>query len=246
MRSDAGREADGSLKETYPRQVQGAGRPGAMVEGDRSRCPHSDLAYPAEYRGPDRLFGKDEEPDQELSIQGFRDEFETLMTELDSISRVVVLVDDLDRCLPHAVIGTLEAIKLFLSVPKMGFVIAADERVVPQTIATQYQGAAKPEKLGRQYVEKIVQIPLRVPALGESDTKAYLALLLLHRHFHEDAAGFQAIVDYARREARQHLPRMFSRSFPKNWSRTMPRRNSRSRHSSHRSSPAESTAILAA
>jgi hypothetical protein len=142
------------------------------------------------------LFGKDEEPEHEPSIQGFRDEYAELMSQLDSITRVIVLVDDLDRCLPPAVVGTLEEIKLFLSVPKMGFVIAADERVVEQAIATQYADASQAEVLGRQYVEKIVQIPLRVPALGESDTKAYLALLLLHRHFSDNDDGFQAVVEH--------------------------------------------------
>ena len=36
-----------------------------------------------------------------------------------------VLVDDLDRCSPDSVVAILEAIKVFLSVPKMAFVLAA-------------------------------------------------------------------------------------------------------------------------
>jgi predicted KAP-like P-loop ATPase len=45
------------------------------------------------------------------SMTGFRSEFASLLGGLD-IERVVVLVDDLDRCLPGAVTATLEAIKL--------------------------------------------------------------------------------------------------------------------------------------
>jgi hypothetical protein len=47
--------------------------------------------------------------------------------ELSGVERLVVLVDDLDRCLPETVIETLETMRLFLAVPKMAFVIAADE-----------------------------------------------------------------------------------------------------------------------
>jgi hypothetical protein len=54
--------------------------------------------------------------EQPESMAGFRDAFGELIDSLPSVTRVVVLVDDLDRCLPRAVMATLEAIKLFLSV----------------------------------------------------------------------------------------------------------------------------------
>lgn len=133
---------------------------------------------------------------EQPTLQGFREDYAKLMEELEGISRVVVLVDDLDRCLPETVVGTLEAIKLFLSVPRMGFVIAADERSVTQAIATRYVGAAKPYEMARDYLEKIVQIPVTVPALGESDTEAYLALLLLRRHYEENDEKYGAIVQH--------------------------------------------------
>jgi hypothetical protein len=50
------------------------------------------------------------------SMAGFKDAFNTLVKGLPDIDRVVVLVDDLDRCLPPAVMATLEGIKLFLAV----------------------------------------------------------------------------------------------------------------------------------
>jgi hypothetical protein len=148
------------------------------------------------------IFSKDSGAEQP-TLQGFRDEYAKLMDELEDISRVVVLVDDLDRCLPETVVGTLEAIKLFLSVPRMGFVIAADERSVTQAIATRYERAPKPQEMARDYLEKIVQIPLTVPALGESDTEAYLALLLLRRHFEGRLTEYERIVQHcaARRAA---------------------------------------------
>jgi hypothetical protein len=133
---------------------------------------------------------------EQPTLQGFRDEYAKLMDDLEGISRVVVLVDDLDRCLPETVVGTLEAIKLFLSVPRMGFVIAADERSVTQAIATRYERTPKPQEMARDYLEKIVQIPLTVPALGESDTEAYLALLLLRRHYEGRKTEYEKIIQH--------------------------------------------------
>jgi hypothetical protein len=106
---------------------------------------------------------------------------------LDEIDRVVVLVDDLDRCLPDTVVAALEAMKLFLSVRKTAFVIAADRRLVTLAIATRYGQSAQAGTMAREYLEKIVQIPMSVPALGLADTEAYLATMLLDRHLTTEA-----------------------------------------------------------
>lgn len=142
------------------------------------------------------LFKEDAETVPDPTLQGFRDEFQALMEEdLTEIERVVVLVDDLDRCLPETVVATLEAVKLFLSVPKMAFVLAADRRAVSYAVATKYDPSPQALELGRQYLEKIVHIPVRVPTLGRGETEAYLALLMLQRHFGDDA-GLTPFVDH--------------------------------------------------
>lgn len=126
--------------------------------------------------------GGDGAPPADPTLHGFREEFQSVMADLDGIRRVVVLVDDLDRCLPATVVDALEAVKLFLSVPKMGFVIAADRRLVAISIADRYRPAPQADEMALQYLEKIIQIPIAVPSLSESETEAYLALLLLQRH----------------------------------------------------------------
>lgn len=134
----------------------------------------------AEFLG---LFDEEAETVPDQSLHGFRKEFEDLMKALPEIQMVVVLVDDLDRCLPQTVVATLEAVKLFLSVEGMAFVLAADRRVVAHAVETKYQPSPDAAELGRQYSEKIVQVPVPVPALlREADTEAYLALLLLQHH----------------------------------------------------------------
>ena len=122
----------------------------------------------------------DDEVPPDPTLQGFRRQFAELMEadELRSVRRVVVLVDDLDRSLPDTVVESLETIKLFLSVKKMAFVIAADEDNVASAIGRRLQTTGQPTR-SRLYLEKIVQVPVRIPALSKEHTEEYLALLML-------------------------------------------------------------------
>lgn len=137
----------------------------------------------------------------------FRAEFQNLLESdgLQEINNVVVLVDDLDRCLPDTVVETLETIRLFLSVPKMSFVIAADEERVADAIATRFPGPVDDgeESPARLYLHKIVQTSVPVPALSDFDTEAYLVLLQIRSLITTDADydGIVADVAEARRAA---------------------------------------------
>ncbi|MGW4559235.1 KAP family P-loop NTPase fold protein [Streptomyces sp. NPDC004365] len=123
-------------------------------------------------------------------LEEFRTEFHTLMesAELSHLRRVVVLVDDLDRCLPETVVDTLETIRLFLAVPKMAFVVAADEHRVADALRVRFpdpgngqQGADERyfEEPASLYLHKIVQTTVPLPTLGRFDTEAFLVLLQL-------------------------------------------------------------------
>jgi KAP family P-loop domain len=125
---------------------------------------------------------KKEEP-SDPTLQGFRTQFQELMAdpEMAPLDRVVVLVDDLDRSLPDTVVEALEAIKLFLSVKGMAFVIAADEDNVANAIGRRLATTGQPIT-ARNYMEKIIQMPVRVPALSREQTEEYVALLMLADH----------------------------------------------------------------
>lgn len=119
----------------------------------------------------------------EKGMRAFHQEFERFLQEpaLAHISQVVVLVDDLDRCLPDTVVETLEAIRLFLSAKGMSFVIAADEQRVSEAIRQKLQMPAAPagtEDIASLYLHKIVQTTIPIPALSHFDTRSYLFLLL--------------------------------------------------------------------
>lgn len=139
-------------------------------------------------------------PEPITDMVQFRTEFANLLESegLESIANVVVLVDDLDRCLPETVVETLETIRLFLSVPKMSFVIAADEARVADAIATRYPSDDNlgEESPARLYLHKIVQTSVPVPALSDFDTEAYLVLLQI-RSLVESGAYEQIVSDVA-------------------------------------------------
>jgi hypothetical protein len=112
------------------------------------------------------------------SMAGFKGGFETMVNGLPQTERVIVLVDDLDRCLPPAVMATLEGIKLFLAVPKMVFVLAADQEMIRDSIAVSLGETNRSGAFASRYLEKIVQLPVTLPRLAAADAEAYIGLLL--------------------------------------------------------------------
>lgn len=135
----------------------------------------------------------------EKGMAAFRKDFEDLLADpaLQHLSRVVVLVDDLDRCLPDTVVDTLEAIRLFLSAKGMSFVIAADEDRVAEAIQQKFgtrPGGPEDEDPAKLYLHKIVQTTIPLPALSRFDTEAYLFLLLAKSDSEVDEATYEELV----------------------------------------------------
>jgi predicted KAP-like P-loop ATPase len=99
-------------------------------------------------------------------IHAFRDEFVELLDAAD-IDQLVVIVDDLDRCLPKTAISTLEAIRLFLFVERTAFVIGADELMIEYAVREHFPDlppSSGPVSYARNYLEKLIQVPFRIPA----------------------------------------------------------------------------------
>jgi predicted KAP-like P-loop ATPase len=122
-----------------------------------------------------------EKEDLEQSIEDFRRVFSQMLDKSD-LKALVIFIDDLDRCLPERIIETLEAIKLFLSVPKTAFVIGADERIIKHAVSSRYAGFHTLQNqasldIGRDYLEKIIQFPLYIPKLNSIDTETFITLL---------------------------------------------------------------------
>ena len=127
-------------------------------------------------------------PDPLGSAGLFRSEFQALMEELgDSVSGLYVFIDDLDRCMPQTVLDTLEAVRLFLHVPNTAYVIAADPSVVREAIRGRYaQAGIVGDEIGTDYLEKIWQFTVSVPALAVPEVETYIGLLFSRLHLRDD------------------------------------------------------------
>ncbi|MFF1779812.1 P-loop NTPase fold protein [Streptomyces virginiae] len=117
--------------------------------------------------------------------------------ELPRIDRIILYIDDLDRCPPQRVVEMLEAVHLLLAVDLFVVVVAVDPRWLLRAVSAHYRdlleqgedssdakggelGSVDPddEELWRstpaQYLEKIFQVVLTLPPL---DTGGYQRML---------------------------------------------------------------------
>lgn len=127
------------------------------------------------------------------------DEAESFQTEVDEFSetfgeavrefvkskeqdKLVVFIDDLDRCLPENVISSLEALKLFLDDAPCVFVLGLDRSIVEIAIQNHYKIA--PGDMGRDYLDKIVRVPFVIPPISPIRLRNYFESTV--REFNEE------------------------------------------------------------
>lgn len=133
-------------------------------------------------------------------VEAFRKAFDNLLVEAE-VDQLIVLIDDLDRCLPDVAIETLEAIRLLVFTSRTAFVVAADEAMVEYAVRKHFPDLPEttgPRDYARNYLEKLIQVPFRIPALGETETRIYVALLLAGAELGEDDASFAKLIEVAR------------------------------------------------
>lgn len=116
------------------------------------------------------------------TMERFDKDFEELLKRA-KIKRIVVFIDDLDRCSSTKVIETFETIKLFLNTPECTFVIGADPDKIEQAVGEVYRVEA--ERTKKDYLEKIVQIPFNIPEQNLRDIACYVGMLIIGRHMEE-------------------------------------------------------------
>ncbi len=123
------------------------------------------------------------------------------LIEVAKIDRLVILIDDMDRCLPKTTIETLEAIRLFLFAKKTTFVIAADEAMIEYCVRQHFPDlpvASGPLTYAKNYLEKLIQVPFRIPALSYLEAEAYIALTIAESTLTSDSPAFRAFLSAAR------------------------------------------------
>ena len=126
-------------------------------------------------------------------IERFRVDFEKIVDGAGYRS-IIVYIDDLDRCEPTRIIQCLEAVKLFVNVKRTAFVIGADERIIEHAIEERYKHKIEKNTISSpysDYMEKLIQLPYRIPRLSYSEQETYITLLLCSKI--EDDKQFKAI-----------------------------------------------------
>ncbi|MFM9583134.1 KAP family P-loop NTPase fold protein [Streptomyces caniscabiei] len=118
------------------------------------------------------------------------EEFERIFDKLVSRSRVerlVVFVDELDRCAPKDVVATLDALRTFLGVHRCVFVVAADQQVLEQALTEALEQATPADVVnpyyssGSGYLDKVFQYQVNLPPLLVPQVTRFAAELVSKR-----------------------------------------------------------------
>lgn len=167
---------------TFAAQHYGAAPEVAAVVGEAAAAAVEAATPSSEAEGPTETA-----PSVIESVTDFQNEFGRLLRDLQQVPEkpdkkplkaVVVFIDDLDRCMDDTIIYVFEAIRLFLQVSSTAFVLAANRDIVQAAIDRRYPAASDGDKaLGKNYLEKIVQVEVVVPPLSEPEAETYLNML---------------------------------------------------------------------
>ena len=103
-----------------------------------------------------------------LYFDGF-DDIKKEISEIrrkNSAFRIVVFVDDLDRCSPTKTLEVLESIKVFLGMEGFIYIVGMSHDIVSKLIDIEYE---KSGVKGEQYIKKMIQIPITLPKWDNED-----------------------------------------------------------------------------
>lgn len=77
--------------------------------------------------------------------------------------RMAIFIDDLDRCLPEVTLEVLEALKLYLNIPQLVFVVGLDKEVMDSVIRNHYDEQGIDKEKSKDYLNKIFQVEFHIP-----------------------------------------------------------------------------------
>jgi hypothetical protein len=121
------------------------------------------------------------------SVEEIRNELQAMFRH-NADRRLLVLIDDLDRCMPSVALDVLEMVKIFFfesDVLKVSclFVIAADQQLIGRGLRARLgepeaaaSGGFDLERKGKEYFEKIIQFGIQVPKKSRHQCHELIAL----------------------------------------------------------------------
>lgn len=122
------------------------------------------------------LIGKGEAADGIATFFSKAD-VEVLRTRIESLlekerKRVVILVDDIDRLEKNEIYSVFRLVKLTADFKYTAYVLAFDQNIVTSALQERY-GKESDTKIGNSFLEKIIQVPLQLPALDGGDLRNF-------------------------------------------------------------------------
>lgn len=116
--------------------------------------------------------------------------------EIFENKKIVVFIDDLDRCTENKVLEVIESIKLILNSENCIFFLGCDKEYLESALSVKYKEFIQYlqinesenvfKKFADEYLEKIIQIPFYIPSLNEEAVNNYINELLNKKEVHID------------------------------------------------------------
>jgi len=136
-------------------------------------------------------------------------QMETIRKLEGNAYRVIIFIDDLDRCSPKKALEVLESIKLFLGMEGFIFVVGLSHKTVTHLITQAYKETGV---MGEDYIKKIIQIPIKIPTWSQ-ESIVDLIENKIKKNLHEEYTNFLSensnmiakIVDYNPRQLKRFI-----------------------------------------
>ncbi|MCG8924165.1 P-loop NTPase fold protein [Lentzea sp. CC55] len=109
------------------------------------------------------------------------------LIETAKVDRLIIFVDELDRCSPINIVSTLDAVRTFLDVEKCVFIVATDQQVLEQALTTSLKQATPADTVnpyystGTAYLDKVFQYQIPIPPLLPQSITRFAADLVRAR-----------------------------------------------------------------
>src|SRR6185369_11973673 len=108
----------------------------------------------------------------------FADEFDDVTAALGR-RRLVLLIDDLDRCSPENLLKVLEAMNFLVSSGKCFVVLAMSRSIVLECLSQQLPatgaGSGTPVERADRYLQKLINVEVALPQLSPHHGKTLIA-----------------------------------------------------------------------
>jgi hypothetical protein len=165
---------------------------------DITKISDEDLAKAADDFAEERLRSQQSAEDSILEFKKYLADAIAEIIEKKPINhqKIVVFVDDLDRCRPDYAISVLECIKHLFTVPGLVFVLSIDDRQLHQAVKAVYGPAINSDGYLRRFIDWRFQLPKPTLRQFSLHVARQLGIERLGNFKGEsDLLGFQALIE---------------------------------------------------